>query len=131
MRPAAGLYPANLFARQKPELRHQTFQDDMVHQRAYFEERRPRLEAKRIVERTEFDLGNDSETEATARASRTTRGVRRAAPGSRPFACSTISPDDYLLVTAKATPPMPQIRAVMGRPQPQTARYGFRLPSAG
>ena len=58
------IYPANMFVTSPDVLQNaiHLIQDDMVHQVEYFKEIGKPLEAKRLEERTNFDLGNDPGT---------------------------------------------------------------------
>ncbi len=129
------LYPANLFVTGKETLQtaiHQ-IQDDMVAQHAYFEKEGRDVEAKRIQERTEFDLEMIRELGYCSGIENYSRYFDQRTPGSRPFCLLDYFPKDYLLVVDESHATMPQIRAMWGGDRSRKTaliEYGFRLPSA-
>jgi excinuclease ABC subunit B len=129
------LYPANLFVTGKETLNTaiKQIQDDMVHQHAYFEKEGRDAEAKRIMERTEFDLEMIRELGYCSGIENYSRYFDGRTPGSRPFCLLDYFPDDYLLVVDESHATMPQIRAMWGGDRSRKTaliEYGFRLPSA-
>jgi excinuclease ABC subunit B len=129
------LYPANLFVTGKETLNSaiKQIQDDMVHQHAYFEKEGRDAEAKRIMERTEFDLEMIRELGYCSGIENYSRYFDGRSPGSRPFCLLDYFPDDYLLVVDESHATMPQIRAMWGGDRSRKTaliEYGFRLPSA-
>jgi excinuclease ABC subunit B len=129
------LYPANLFVTGKETLNSaiKQIQDDMVHQHAYFEKEGRDAEAKRIMERTEFDLEMIRELGYCSGIENYSRYFDGRTPGSRPFCLLDYFPDDYLLVVDESHATMPQIRAMWGGDRSRKTaliEYGFRLPSA-
>ena len=129
------LYPANLFVTGKETLNtaiHE-IQDDMVQQHKYFEKEGRDVEAKRIQERTEFDLEMIRELGYCSGIENYSRYFDRRDPGSRPFCLLDYFPDDYLLVVDESHATIPQIRAMWGGDRSRKTaliEYGFRLPSA-
>ncbi len=132
---SATLYPANLFVTGKDTLQtaiHQ-IQDDVVAQHAYFEKEGRDVEAKRILERTEFDLEMIRELGYCSGIENYSRYFDQRTPGSRPFCLLDYFPKDYLLVVDESHATMPQIRAMWGGDRSRKTaliEYGFRLPSA-
>ncbi|GAA3992624.1 excinuclease ABC subunit UvrB [Hymenobacter antarcticus] len=129
------LYPANLFVTGKDTLNAaiKQIQDDMVQQHAYFEKEGRDSEAKRILERTEFDLEMIRELGYCSGIENYSRYFDGRTPGSRPFCLLDYFPDDYLLVVDESHATMPQIRAMWGGDRSRKTaliEYGFRLPSA-
>ena len=129
------LYPANLFVTGKETLNSaiKQIQDDMVLQHAYFEKEGRDSEAKRIMERTEFDLEMIRELGYCSGIENYSRYFDGRTPGSRPFCLLDYFPDDYLLVVDESHATMPQIRAMWGGDRSRKTaliEYGFRLPSA-
>ena len=129
------LYPANLFVTGKETLNAaiKQIQDDMVLQHAYFEKEGRDSEAKRIMERTEFDLEMIRELGYCSGIENYSRYFDGRTPGSRPFCLLDYFPDDYLLVVDESHATMPQIRAMWGGDRSRKTaliEYGFRLPSA-
>ena len=129
------IYPANLFVTSKDTL-HQAIrniQDDMVAQVALFESDRRFLEAKRIKERTEFDLEMIRELGYCSGIENYSRYFDGRRQGARPFCLLDYFPDDYLMVVDESHVTMPQVRAMWGGDRSRKVNlveYGFRLPSA-
>ncbi|MFC5269194.1 excinuclease ABC subunit UvrB [Adhaeribacter terreus] len=129
------LYPANLFVTGKDTL-HQAIQEiqfDMVAQHEYFEKEGRDVEAKRIKERTEFDLEMIRELGYCSGIENYSRYFDRRQPGGRPFCLLDYFPDDYLMVIDESHVTVPQVRAMWGGDRArktQLVEYGFRLPSA-
>ena len=129
------IYPANLFVTGKDviEVATREIQDDLVHQISYFEEERRFLEAKRIKERTEFDLEMIRELGYCPGVENYSRYFDRRNPGKRPFCLMDYFPDDYLLIIDESHVTIPQVRAMWGGDRSRKMNlvdYGFRLPSA-
>ena len=129
------LYPANLFVTGKETLNQaiKEIQDDMVHQHAYFQKEGRDQEAKRIMERTEFDLEMIRELGYCSGIENYSRYFDGRVPGTRPFCLLDYFPKDYLLVVDESHATMPQIRAMWGGDRARKTaliEYGFRLPSA-
>ncbi|GAB2771041.1 excinuclease ABC subunit B [Hymenobacter luteus] len=129
------LYPANLFVTGKDTLNQaiKEIQFDMVQQHAYFEKEGRDAEAKRIMERTEFDLEMIRELGYCSGIENYSRYFDGRQPGSRPFCLLDYFPDDFLLVVDESHVTMPQIRAMWGGDRSRKTalvEYGFRLPSA-
>ncbi|MBX2917440.1 MAG: excinuclease ABC subunit UvrB [Cyclobacteriaceae bacterium] len=131
----AVIFPANLFVTGK-ELLHtaiREIQDDMVLQVDMFEQERKHLEAKRLKERTEFDLEMMRELGYCSGIENYSRYFDRRAAGARPFCLIDYFPDDFLLVIDESHVTVPQIRAMWGGDRSRKVNlvdYGFRLPSA-
>jgi excinuclease ABC subunit B len=129
------LYPANLFVTGKDviEVAINEIQDDLVHQISYFEEERRFLEAKRIKERTEFDLEMIRELGYCPGVENYSRYFDRRNPGNRPFCLMDYFPEDYLLIIDESHVTIPQVRAMWGGDRSRKVNlvdFGFRLPSA-
>ena len=129
------LYPANLFVTGKDALQTaiKEIQDDLVKQISYFEAEEKWLEAKRVKERTEFDMEMMREIGYCSGIENYSRYFDRRNPGSRPFCLLDYFPDDFLLVIDESHVTIPQIRAMWGGDRSRKVNlvdYGFRLPSA-
>ncbi|MCB2406980.1 excinuclease ABC subunit UvrB [Hymenobacter lucidus] len=129
------LYPANLFVTGKDTLNQaiKEIQFDVVQQHAYFEKEGRDSEAKRIMERTEFDLEMIRELGYCSGIENYSRYFDGRQPGSRPFCLLDYFPDDYLLVIDESHATIPQVRAMWGGDRSRKTalvEYGFRLPSA-
>jgi excinuclease ABC subunit B len=129
------IYPANIFVTSPDKLKHaiHQIQDDMVKQTEYFRETGKNLEAKRIEERTNYDLEMIRELGYCSGIENYSRYLDGRAPGSRPFCLLDYFPDDFLMVVDESHVTMPQIRAMYGGDRSRKenlVEYGFRLPAA-
>ena len=129
------IYPANLFVTSPDVLQnaiHQ-IQEDLVKQVAYFKEIGKHLEAKRLLERTEFDLEMIRELGYCSGIENYSRYLDGRAPGSRPFCLLDYFPDDYLMVVDESHVTIPQVHAMYGGDRSRKenlVEFGFRLPAA-
>ncbi len=129
------IFPANLFVTGKDML-HQAIheiQDDMVLQVEMFESEKKHLEAKRLKERTEFDLEMMRELGYCSGVENYSRYFDRRKPGARPFCLIDYFPDDFLMIIDESHVTVPQVRAMWGGDRSRKVNlvdYGFRLPSA-
>ncbi len=129
------IYPANLFVTDKDSLPMiiNQIQDDMMAQVAYFEEDGRMLEAKRLKERTEFDIEMMRELGYCPGVENYSRYFDKRAPGSRPFCLLDYFPKDYLMVIDESHATLPQVRAMWGGDRSRKVNlveYGFRLSAA-
>jgi excinuclease ABC subunit B len=131
----AVIFPANLFVTGK-DLLHQAIkeiQDDLVLQVDMFQEERKFLEAKRLKERTEFDLEMMRELGYCSGIENYSRYFDRRIAGARPFCLLDYFPDDFLMLIDESHVTVPQVRAMWGGDRSRKVNlvdYGFRLPSA-
>ncbi len=129
------IFPANLFVTGKDSL-HQAIreiQSDLVTQTAMFESELRLLEAKRLKERTEFDLEMMRELGYCSGIENYSRYFDRRSPGARPFCLLDYFPDDYLMIIDESHVTVPQVRAMWGGDRSRKVNlvdFGFRLPSA-
>ncbi len=129
------IYPANLFVTSPDILQnaiHQ-IQDDMMKQVDYFKEIGKHLEAKRLKERTEFDLEMIRELGYCSGIENYSRYLDGRAAGSRPFCLLDYFPNDYLMLVDESHVTIPQVHAMYGGDRSRKenlVEYGFRLPSA-
>ncbi len=129
------IFPANLFVTGKDVLQTaiREIQDDMVSQVQFFEDERRFMEAKRLKERTEFDLEMIREIGYCSGVENYSRYFDRRKPGSRPFCLLDYFPDDYLMIIDESHVTVPQVRGMWGGDRARKVNlvdYGFRLPSA-
>lgn len=129
------LYPANLFVTGKDSLQQaiKEIQHDLVGQIQLFETEQRYVEAKRIRERTEFDMEMMREIGYCSGIENYSRYFDRRPPGGRPFCLLDYFPDDFLMVIDESHVTLPQIRAMWGGDRSRKVNlvdYGFRLPSA-
>jgi len=129
------IYPANLFVTSPDILQnaiHQ-IQEDMVKQVDYFKEIGKHLEAKRLQERTEFDLEMIRELGYCSGIENYSRYLDGREAGTRPFCLLDYFPDDYLMVIDESHVTVPQVHAMYGGDRSRKenlVEYGFRLPAA-
>ena len=129
------IYPANLFVTSPERLQDaiKNIRLDLGKQVDYYKEIGKHLEAKRLKERTEFDLEMISELGYCSGIENYSRYLDGRPPGSRPFCLLDYFPDDYLMVIDESHVTIPQVHAMYGgdRSRKETlVEYGFRLPSA-
>ncbi|MGC4021601.1 MAG: excinuclease ABC subunit UvrB [Cyclobacteriaceae bacterium] len=129
------IFPANLFVTGKDllNLAIHEIQDDLVLQVQMYEQEKKHLEAKRLKERTEFDLEMMRELGYCSGIENYSRYFDRRKAGARPFCLLDYFPDDYLMVIDESHATIPQIRAMWGGDRSRKVNlvdYGFRLPSA-
>lgn len=129
------IFPANLFVTGKDQL-HQAIneiQDDLVERLHQFEDDRRFLEAKRLKERTEFDMEMMRELGYCSGVENYSRYFDRRQKGQRPFCLLDYFPEDFLMVIDESHVTVPQVRAMWGGDRSRKenlVEYGFRLPSA-
>ncbi|MEQ9438054.1 MAG: excinuclease ABC subunit UvrB [Cyclobacteriaceae bacterium] len=129
------IYPAALFVTGKDTQQKaiHEIQDDLVAQIHSFEGEQRYLEAKRIQERTEFDLEMIRELGYCSGIENYSRYFDRRYPGQRPFCLLDYFPEDYLMVIDESHVTVPQVRAMWGGDRSRKVNlvdFGFRLPSA-
>jgi excinuclease ABC subunit B len=129
------IYPANMFVTSPDILQnaiHQ-IQHDLVNQISYFSEIGKPLEAKRLEERTNFDLEMIRELGYCSGIENYSRYLDGREPGTRPFCLLDYFPDDYLMIVDESHVTIPQVHAMYGGDRSRKENlvdYGFRLPAA-
>ncbi|SIQ38810.1 excinuclease ABC subunit UvrB [Maribacter ulvicola] len=129
------IYPANMFVTSKDVLQNaiHNIQDDLVKQIDYFKDIAKPLEAKRLEERTNFDLEMIRELGYCSGIENYSRYLDGRQPGTRPFCLLDYFPDDYLMVIDESHVTIPQVHAMYGGDRSRKVNlvdYGFRLPAA-
>ncbi|WP_340110794.1 excinuclease ABC subunit UvrB [Maribellus mangrovi] len=129
------IYPANIFVTTKSRMKSaiHTIQDDLVKQVEFFKEIGKPLEAKRILERTEYDMEMMRELGYCPGIENYSRYFDGRAAGTRPFCLLDYFPDDFITVIDESHVTIPQIRAMYGGDNSRKVNlveYGFRLPAA-
>ncbi|MBC3758579.1 excinuclease ABC subunit UvrB [Hyunsoonleella sp. SJ7] len=129
------IYPANMFVTSPEILQNaiKDIQDDLVKQHDYFKEIGKHLEAKRLKERTEFDLEMIRELGYCSGIENYSRYLDGRLPGSRPFCLLDYFPEDYLMVVDESHVTISQVHAMYGGDRSRKenlVEYGFRLPAA-
>ncbi|MFN7313077.1 MAG: excinuclease ABC subunit UvrB [Bacteroidota bacterium] len=129
------IFPANIYVTPKEQLNEaiREIQDDLVHQIDYFKSTGKFLEAKRLEERTNFDLEMMRELGYCNGIENYSRYMDKRKPGDRPFCLIDYFPKDFLLIIDESHVTVPQVRAMYGGDRARKenlVEYGFRLPSA-
>ncbi|WP_194767823.1 excinuclease ABC subunit UvrB [Tamlana sp. I1] len=129
------IYPANMFVTSQDVLQGaiKEIQDDLVTQHDYFKEIGKHLEAKRLKERTEFDLEMIRELGYCSGIENYSRYLDGRLPGTRPFCLLDYFPDDYLMIIDESHVTVSQVHAMYGGDRSRKenlVEYGFRLPAA-
>ena len=129
------LFPANMFVTSPDILQNAItqIQDDLVKQVDYFNANGNFLEAKRLHERTEFDLEMIRELGYCSGIENYSRYLDGRDPGTRPFCLLDYFPDDFLMVVDESHVTISQVHAMYGGDRSRKenlVNYGFRLPAA-
>ena len=129
------IFPANIFVTSPDILQNaiKNIQDDLLKQHDYFKEIGKHLEAKRLKERTEFDLEMIRELGYCSGIENYSRYLDGRNPGTRPFCLLDYFPDDYLMVIDESHVTVSQVHAMYGGDRSRKENlvdYGFRLPAA-
>ena len=129
------VYPANMFVTSPDVLQNAivNIQDDLLKQYDYFKDIGKHLEAKRLKERTEFDLEMIKELGYCSGIENYSRYLDGRAAGTRPFCLMDYFPDDFLMVIDESHVTVSQVHAMYGGDRSRKenlVEYGFRLPAA-
>mgnify|MGYP000731179577 FL=1 len=129
------IYPASIFVASKDKIQSaiSIIQDDLVAQIEHFQNLELKTEAKRIKERTEFDLEMIKELGYCSGIENYSRYFDGRSTGTRPFCLLDYFPDDFITVIDESHVSLPQVRAMFGgdRSRKETlVEHGFRLPAA-
>ena len=131
----AAIFPANLYVAPRERI-HQIIrdiQDELYAHVKYFESEGKSSEARRIDERTNFDLEMIKELGYCQGVENYSRFFDGRNQGDRPFCLLDYFPPDYMMFIDESHATIPQIRGMWGgdRARKQNlVSYGFRLPSA-
>ena len=129
------IYPANMFATSPDVLQNamNKIREDLLNQITYFKEIGKHLEAKRLEERTNFDLEMIAELGYCSGIENYSRYIDGREPGTRPFCLLDYFPDDYLMIVDESHVTLSQVHAMYGGDKSRKenlVEYGFRLPAA-
>ena len=129
------IYPANMFVTSPDVLQNAIWeiQQDLVKQVDYFKEIGKHLEAKRLEERTNFDLEMIRELGYCSGIENYSRYLDGRDAGSRPFCLLDYFPKDYLMVVDESHVTLSQVQAMYGGDRSRKenlVEYGFRIPAA-
>jgi excinuclease ABC subunit B len=129
------VYPANLFVSSKDNTDASVWsiQQDLEKQKKYFTDNMLLSEAKRLEERTLYDLEMIKELGYCSGIENYSRYFDKRKPGERPFCLLDYFDDDFLLVVDESHVTLPQVGAMYGGDRSRKVNlvdHGFRLPSA-
>jgi len=129
------IFPAEIFVTSQSSISSaiNNIEKDLEARIKYFEEVERKLEAKRIKERTEFDLEMIKELGYCAGIENYSRYLDGRKPGTRPFCLLDYFPKNYLMVIDESHVTIPQVHAMYGGDKSRKQNlvdYGFRLPAA-
>lgn len=131
----AAIFPANLYIAPKDRMNEiiRSIEDELHEQEQYFERELKFLEAKRVKERTSFDLEMIRELGYCNGVENYSRFFDGRRPGTRPFCLLDYFPEDYLMIVDESHVTIPQVRGMFGGDRARKlslVNFGFRLPSA-
>lgn len=131
----AAIFPANLYVAPRERLKFiiREIEEELFRQEEYFTRERKYIEAKRIHERTTFDLEMIRELGYCNGVENYSRFFDGRPQGTRPFCLLDYFPEDYLMVIDESHVTIPQVRGMWGGDRARKlnlVNYGFRLPSA-
>ncbi|MFL2608715.1 MAG: excinuclease ABC subunit UvrB [Cryomorphaceae bacterium] len=129
------IFPANMFSTQTEVLNKamDIIRIDLGKQVSYFKDIGKNLEAKRLEERTLFDLEMMQELGYCSGIENYSRYIDGRDPGTRPFCLIDYFNDDFLTIIDESHVTLPQIKAMYGGDRSRKenlVEYGFRLPAA-
>lgn len=129
------IYPASHYVTTKDRLEQAIDQirDEMHWRVEVLKEEEKYLEAKRLEQRTLFDIEMMQEIGYCSGIENYSRYLSNRKPGERPYCLFDYFPDDYLLVVDESHQTVPQISAMYGGDRSrklELVEHGFRLPSA-
>lgn len=129
------IFPASIFVASKDKIHSaiSSIQDDLRKQVDYFQEMGLSTEAKRLDERTNFDLEMIKELGYCSGIENYSRYFDGRNEGSRPFCLLDYFPNDFITVIDESHVTLPQVRAMFGgdRSRKQNlVEHGFRLSAA-
>ena len=129
------IYPASIFVASKDKIQDAIshIQDDLRKQVDYLKEIGLSTEAKRLDERTNFDLEMIKELGYCSGIENYSRYFDGRNEGSRPFCLLDYFPNDFITVIDESHVTLSQIRAMYGGDKARKinlVEHGFRLPAA-
>lgn len=129
------IYPASHYVTTKSRLEQsiQQIREELTWRTKVLVDEEKFLEAKRIEQRTLFDIEMIQEIGYCSGIENYSRYLSARKPGERPFCLMDYFPEDYLVVVDESHQTIPQISAMYGGDRSrkvQLVDHGFRLPSA-
>ncbi len=129
------IYPANIFVTSKDSIKSAIYQmqKDLFKRVDYFKENGMEEEAKRVLDRVNYDIEMMKELGYCSGIENYSRYFDGREAGMRPFCLLDYFPDDYLMVIDESHVTIPQINGMYGGDRSRKVNlvdYGFRLPAA-
>ena len=129
------IYPSNIFVT-SPELIHDAIREiqiDLKERVDFFKSLGKHVEAKRLEDRTMFDIEMIKELNYCAGIENYSRYFDRRKTGERPFCLLDYFPSDFITIIDESHVTIPQINGMHAGDRARKINlvdYGFRLPSA-
>jgi len=129
------IYPASHYVTSKDRLEQaiEQIREEMYWRIDILKDEQKFLEAKRLEQRTTFDIEMMQEIGYCSGIENYSRYLSARKPGERPYCLFDYFPDDFLLVVDESHQTVPQIGAMYGGDRSrkiELVEHGFRLPSA-
>jgi len=129
------IYPASHYVTSKDRLEEaiKQIREEMYWRIDVLKDEQKFLEAKRLEQRTTFDIEMMQEIGYCSGIENYSRYLSARKPGERPYCLFDYFPDDFLLVVDESHQTVPQIGAMYGGDRSrkiELVEHGFRLPSA-
>ncbi|HYW35140.1 MAG TPA: excinuclease ABC subunit UvrB [Balneolaceae bacterium] len=129
------IYPASHYVTTESRLEQaiQQIRDELNWRVEILKDEQKYLEAKRLEQRTLFDIEMMQEIGYCSGIENYSRYLSNRKPGERPYCLFDYFPDDFLLVVDESHQTIPQISAMYGGDRSrkmELVEHGFRLPSA-
>ncbi len=129
------IYPASHYVTTKGRLEEaiEQIREELYWRLDVLEEEDKMLEAKRLEQRTLFDIEMMQEIGYCSGIENYSRYLSQRKPGERPYCLIDYFPDDFMLVVDESHQTVPQIGAMYGGDRSrkiELVEHGFRLPSA-
>ncbi len=129
------VYPASHYVTSKARLEQsiEQIREELQWRRQVLIDEEKFLEAKRIEQRTLFDIEMIQEIGYCSGIENYSRYLSARKPGERPYCLFDYFPDDFMLVVDESHQTIPQINAMYGGDRSrkmELVEHGFRLPSA-
>jgi excinuclease ABC subunit B len=131
----AFIYPARQFVADEEKLKVAmlSIENELAERLNYFRSENRLLEARRIEERTRYDLEMMKELGYCSGIENYSRHLSARPSGERPCCLLDYFPSDYLVIVDESHVTLPQIRGMYGGDRSRKTilvEHGFRLPSA-
>jgi len=131
----AFIYPARQFIADETKLKDAmlAIENELAGRLNFFRSENRLLEARRLEERTRYDLEMIKELGYCSGIENYSRHLSGRNPGERPYCLLDYFPKDYLVVIDESHVTLPQIRGMYGGDRSRKTilvEHGFRLPSA-